>query len=400
MKQKQQPSAFISHTEADYRFVRPFASALRGRCGVEARVYKWEKKAGREKYIEMAQEADVFVPILSDASVSARGVLDEINAVTDKIVNTPDRVIPVILGKLPREKFPPALRNLEYVREDDGVKAAEEVARLIRGEAHPDKPPVKDGRGETLISEELARVALPAFKLGVLLQMAESGDTNAQNALGVMYAEGEGIPQNSGEAAKWFRRAAGLGDAWAQFNLGVMCHDGKGVSQDDVEAAKWWRCAAEQGLAEAQFNLGVMYQEGRGVAQDDVEAVKWWHRAAKQEHAEAQCNLGGMYREGKGVSQDDVEAAKWCRRAAEQGDAHAQCNLGVVYHEGRGVAQDDVEAVRWWRRAAEREHAQAQFNLGVMYREGKGVPQDSVEAAKWFRRAADQGFPPAKDALE
>ena len=61
------------------------------------------------------------------------------------------------------------------------------------------------------------------------------------------------------------RRAADQGNADAQFNLGVMYAEGRGVPRDDAEAARWYRCAADQGEAAAQFNLGLMYAKGEGV---------------------------------------------------------------------------------------------------------------------------------------
>ena len=46
----------------------------------------------------------------------------------------------------------------------------------------------------------------------------------------------------------------------AQYNLGVMYDNGDGVPQDYKEAVKWYRLAAEQGDASAQYNLGLMYE--------------------------------------------------------------------------------------------------------------------------------------------
>ena len=68
------------------------------------------------------------------------------------------------------------------------------------------------------------------------------------------------------------RARAAQGDAEAQFNIGVMYAEGRGVPRDDAEAVRWYRLAAEQGHAYAQFNLGVMYAYGEGVPQDDVQA--------------------------------------------------------------------------------------------------------------------------------
>lgn len=81
-------------------------------------------------------------------------------------------------------------------------------------------------------------------------------------------------------AARSWLLAAELGDVEAQYNLGLLYVDGQGVPQDNVEAAEWWRLAAEQGYAHAQHNLGVMYAKGQGVPQDNAEAAKWRRRAA------------------------------------------------------------------------------------------------------------------------
>ncbi len=113
-------------------------------------------------------------------------------------------------------------------------------------------------------------------------QAAEQGDADAQFTLGVMYRQGEGVPQDPTEAVKWYRLAAEQGDAGAQFNLGVMYEQGKGVPQDPTEAVKWYRLAAEQGYAGAQFNLGLVYRLGQGVTQDYVESHKWHNLAASR----------------------------------------------------------------------------------------------------------------------
>ena len=63
------------------------------------------------------------------------------------------------------------------------------------------------------------------------------------------------------------------GIASAQFALGVMYFNGRGVPQDNVEAVTWFRRAAEQGDASAQFSLGLRYITGEGVPQDNVEAL-------------------------------------------------------------------------------------------------------------------------------
>ena len=48
------------------------------------------------------------------------------------------------------------------------------------------------------------------------------------------------------------------GNADAQFQLAWLYYDGDGVPQDDTEAAKWYRLAADQGHEAAQNSLDLL----------------------------------------------------------------------------------------------------------------------------------------------
>ena len=81
-------------------------------------------------------------------------------------------------------------------------------------------------------------------------------------------------------ALREFRPLAEQGNAKAQYNLGLMYYNGEGVPQDYAEAVKWYRKAAEQGYAKAQYNLGLMYVGELGVPQDYVQTHMWLDLAA------------------------------------------------------------------------------------------------------------------------
>ena len=70
------------------------------------------------------------------------------------------------------------------------------------------------------------------------------------------------------------------GTPTAQNNLGFMLENGQGVAQSYKEAVKWYRMAAEQGYADAHLNLGVLYFEGRGILQSYEDAYACWVVAA------------------------------------------------------------------------------------------------------------------------
>jgi uncharacterized protein len=111
-------------------------------------------------------------------------------------------------------------------------------------------------------------------------QLAEHGHPWAQRRLGLMYAEGKGVPQDYQEAVKWFRLAAEDGNAPAQSSLGLAYEKGQGVPQNYQEAMKWYRLAAAQGDPTAQIHLGVMYSNGDGVRKDFARAHMWFSLAA------------------------------------------------------------------------------------------------------------------------
>jgi hypothetical protein len=98
---------------------------------------------------------------------------------------------------------------------------------------------------------------------------------------------------NSADRAVWteYCKAAVQGDASAQCELGIMYAEGRGVPQDDAEAVRWYRKAAEQGSAAGQFHLGVAYRMGCGVPKNDAHAVHWYHISAKKGYPKARDEL-------------------------------------------------------------------------------------------------------------
>lgn len=183
-----------------------------------------------------------------------------------------------------------------------------------------------------------------------------------------------------------FKPLAEHGNIGAQENLAEMYYGGQGVPQDSVQAATWYRKAAEQGLAQAQFNLGEMYYGGQGVPQDYAQAAIWHRKAAEQGLAPAQRRLGFMYEYGQGVPQDYAQALIWYRNAAEQGEALAEVNLARMYVLGEGVRTNFVAAYALFNLAsATAGHNQnmiAGLRAGLM----KGMSPVQIEAGQALTR--------------
>lgn len=181
-----------------------------------------------------------------------------------------------------------------------------------------------------------------------------------------------------GQAALYIERAT-AGDAAAQYNLAVLYVRGDGMAQDFGRAAAWFRAAAAAGNVDAQYDLAVMYERGLGVEQNPGEAVRWYERAAARNHAAAQYNLGLAYAEGRGVARDPTMAATWYRQAAARRLLPAMFNLAILYDKGEGVGRSLTDAYAWYRAAARSgdavaaKRAQEVFDRLVGPEKGKAV---------------------------
>lgn len=87
-----------------------------------------------------------------------------------------------------------------------------------------------------------------------LRRLAERGDAAAQNALGLRYATGDGVPLSEEEAARWFMKAAEQGNVPAQSKLGSIYYSGRGVPQDS-NRAYFWMVVARLGGDDASKTL-------------------------------------------------------------------------------------------------------------------------------------------------
>ena len=92
-----------------------------------------------------------------------------------------------------------------------------------------------------------ASSGIETASLEQLRQMANKGDPNAQNALGLHYATGDGVELNEQEAIRWFIKAAEQGNVLAQSKLGSIYFSGRGVPQDPNRAYFWMAVARLNG---------------------------------------------------------------------------------------------------------------------------------------------------------
>lgn len=99
------------------------------------------------------------------------------------------------------------------------------------------------------------------------------------------------IAQNYDIAASHFKVAADQGLADAQNYLGAMHENGQGMTVDQDQAIAWYRKAALQGHLRAQANLGRTIGTNNSDQQKQTEALAWLSIAAQQGDVTAEKNL-------------------------------------------------------------------------------------------------------------
>jgi uncharacterized protein len=107
----------------------------------------------------------------------------------------------------------------------------------------------------------LGSLSVSASKFDDTKVRAEQSDAEAQYLLGDMYAKGEGTPQDTKEAVRWYKACAEQGNAKAQFNLAFMYQYGLGAPQDYKSAHMWWNLQAANGDEDAKGNRDTVARE-------------------------------------------------------------------------------------------------------------------------------------------
>lgn len=91
-----------------------------------------------------------------------------------------------------------------------------------------------------------------------------------------------------------YRVLAEAGDSDAANYLGIHYYLGLGTAKDYPKANDWFLTAALHENADAMRNLGVMYMRGLGVSQNWGRAYGWLYHAVQRDHPTAEEYLGAV----------------------------------------------------------------------------------------------------------
>ncbi|KXK68028.1 hypothetical protein BC89_27790 [Pseudomonas monteilii] len=173
-----------------------------------------------------------------------------------------------------------------------------------------------------------------------LFDLAQGGNSRAQNVVGYLLDHGEGVKQDSAAAAAYFS-AASTDYPLARYNLGVLTLLGRGVAKDETKAMEMFESSVKDASVDLAAVRLSLYYLGKG---EQDRAWAWANEGANRGNVTAYYLLGRMLYE-RGEYQ---EAYNWLTKAAQASEPNAPAILSAMYKNGHGMNQNAKMAASWW----------------------------------------------------
>jgi uncharacterized protein len=168
---------------------------------------------------------------------------------------------------------------------------------------------------------------------------ANEGSATARFKLGQMYAAGDGVPHDDGQAFQFFLK----------------------ITQENADVAPDARDARV--VSRAFIQVGKYFLEGvpaADIAPDANEAYRNFHYAAAYfGDPDAQYNIAQMHLDGALGDKDPMQAARWLKLAADKRHKAARGLLGHMLFFGNGIQRQPATGLAWLElanKAADGEH--------------------------------------------
>lgn len=191
----------------------------------------------------------------------------------------------------------------------------------------------------------------------------------ARRNLGILYAEGKGVPKDDRRATVYLSLAAQdeeLPDTQAVVLAAQRYDAGLGVpgGPDRNKGSGFWEMAAAMGYAAAWPIIAERYATGDGRRKNEAAAVHWYTKAAELGHTPSMLRLAELLDRGQGVKKDEVAAGHWYNEAAANRDPEGEYQIAIRLLNGKGgFVKDEARGMEWLRRAASHGHSEAAKEL-------------------------------------
>ena len=163
-------------------------------------------------------------------------------------------------------------------------------------------------------------------------RVKEKDDAQAMYNIGVYYSEGlHGYPKDYNKALEFWHRAATLGNAKANNSIGSVYYNGEGVEVDKEKANYYYELAALGGSVYARFNLGINEQ----FAGNFDTALKHLLIAARDGYADSLKVIQELYSEGDATKEEYTKALQSYQEYLDEIRSSQRDDAAAAYEDYR-----------------------------------------------------------------
>lgn len=229
-----------------------------------------------------------------------------------------------------------------------------------------------------------------------ILDLAKTGDPEAQLLLALFLFKGEGLERNETEAAIWCQKAAEGGDAVAGVIWGLISllrqHPDTDYAMRLLNSSGYGDLPPVQKIVE-NYRL-LLHREGlSNEASDEIaELDLLLHSALRRV---VLTKLNGMFF----GSENPLGEEAYFEKIIAHGDAEARLALALEYLSGIEREANKSRGYQLLQLAAEQGQVPAQWLLAIAYLNGKDLETDTAKALIWLRAAAENDLTLAQQEL-
>jgi hypothetical protein len=168
-------------------------------------------------------------------------------------------------------------------------------------------------------------------------KLAQQGNAEAMNGLGMLYSQGTGTVVNDQLALSWFEKSAKNGYARSWYNLALMYKGGIGTALDLTKAYQYYKQGADLNDPMCLYGQGYMLYKGFGCNQNYQQAALFFKKGAALGDEGSYYMLGLSYRNGYGIAINTDSAKYWLKKAVARGDQRAKDELAKSSPENTDI---------------------------------------------------------------
>ena len=224
-----------------------------------------------------------------------------------------------------------------------------------------------------------------------LLKAIEADNSDAMYLYGNMLYNGEGMPINKEESARYYKISADKGNIEGMFLYANLLYKGDGIQKNVEESINYYTSCAENGKDEANLMLAKIYYEKHLKNEDELDYINksraehYCKISADNGNNEAMYLYAVLLYENDDIF-DDIEGNKYLVSSAKEGNADANLLLGKRFQNSK-----DPE-IRWRvaqysKIAADKGKTEAMFLYANFGNEGDGIEEDKI----YFKKSIDSG---------